>query len=67
MSVRVNVHMSKFMCTPIKLGVRTYAMYANFQTMFFYRILVLIFQQNTLFSPGFSETTVKGFILISGC
>ena len=33
MSVRVNGHKSKFMRTPIKLGVRTYATYANCQTL----------------------------------
>ena len=33
MSVRVNIHVSKFMRTSIKLGVRTYATYANCQTM----------------------------------
>ena len=33
MSVLVNVHMSKIMRTPIKLGVRTYAKYANCRTL----------------------------------
>ena len=29
MSVRVNVRISKIMCTPIKVGVRTYATYVR--------------------------------------
>ena len=29
MSVHVNVQMSKIICTPIKVGVRTFATYAN--------------------------------------
>ena len=29
MSVHVNVQMSRIMCTPIKVGVPTFAMYAN--------------------------------------
>ena len=33
MSVRLNVHMSEIMRTLIKVGVRSYAMYANFQTL----------------------------------
>ena len=33
MSVHVNVHMSKIMHTPIKVGIRTYTMYANCQTL----------------------------------
>ena len=33
MSVPVNVHMSKIMHTPIKVGIRTYTMYANCQTV----------------------------------
>ena len=33
MSVRVKVRMSKIMCTPIKVGVRTYATYANRRTL----------------------------------
>ena len=33
MSVRANVRMSKIMCTPIKVGIRTYAMYANCRTL----------------------------------
>ena len=33
MSVRLNVRLSKIMCTPIKLGVRTYASYANRQIL----------------------------------
>ena len=33
MSVRLNVRLSKIMCTPIKLGVRTYATYTNRQTL----------------------------------
>ena len=33
MSVRVNVDMFKFMCTPIKLGVRMNATYTNFRTL----------------------------------
>ena len=33
MSVRVNVDMFKFMCTPKKLGVRANATYANFRTL----------------------------------
>ena len=36
MSVLVNVHMSKIMLTPIKLGIRTYATYANYRTLGFY-------------------------------
>ena len=34
MRVRVNVRMSKIMRTPIKVGVRPYAMCANGQTLF---------------------------------
>ena len=34
MSVRVNVHMSKSMRTHIKLGVLTYATYANGRTLY---------------------------------
>ena len=34
MSVRVNVRMCKIMGTPIKLGVPTYATYANCQTLY---------------------------------
>ena len=30
MSVRVNVRMPKIMRTPMKVGVRTYAKYANY-------------------------------------
>ena len=33
MSVRVNIHISKFMRTSIKLGVRTYTTYGNCQTL----------------------------------
>ena len=33
MSVCVNLHMSKIKHTPIKVGVRAYAMYANCQTL----------------------------------
>ena len=33
MSERINVHISKIMRTPIKLGVRTYATYANCRTL----------------------------------
>ena len=33
MSVRLNVRLSKIMCTPIKLGVRTYATYTNRLTL----------------------------------
>ena len=33
MSIRVNAHMTKIMRTPIKLGVRTCATYANCQTL----------------------------------
>ena len=33
MSGRVNVLMSKIMCMPIKIGVRTYATYANCSTL----------------------------------
>ena len=33
MSVRVNVHMSKIMRTPIELGVHTYATYINCRTL----------------------------------
>ena len=33
MGVWVNVHMSKIMRTPIKLGVSMYAMYANCRTL----------------------------------
>ena len=33
MSVRVNVCMSNIMCAPIKLGIRTYATYANCRTL----------------------------------
>ena len=33
MSVRVNVRMSKIMRTPIQVGVRTYATYANCRTL----------------------------------
>ena len=33
MSIRANVHMSKIMSTPIKLGVRTYLTYVNCQTL----------------------------------
>ena len=33
MSVRVNVRTSKIMCTPVKVGVRTYATYANCRTL----------------------------------
>ena len=33
MSGRVNVHMSKIMRTPIKVGVRTYATYDIYQTL----------------------------------
>ena len=34
MGVRVNVRMQKIMCTPIKVGVRTYATYANSRTVY---------------------------------
>ena len=39
MSIHVNVRMSKIMRTPIKVGVRRYAMYANCRTQYlqFYR------------------------------
>ena len=44
MSVDVNVRMSKFIRTPIKLDVRTYAMYTNWQTLPLYKpILIGIF------------------------
>ena len=33
MSVHVNVDMSKITHTPIKVGVRTYAMYSNCQNL----------------------------------
>ena len=33
MSVRVNVRMSQIICTLKKIGVRTYATYANCQTL----------------------------------
>ena len=33
MSVHVNVDMSKITHTPIKVGVRTYAMYSNSQNL----------------------------------
>ena len=33
MSVRLNVRISKIMCTPTKVGVHTYAMYANCRTL----------------------------------
>ena len=33
MSLRVNVYMSKIMCKSIKLGVYTYTMYANCQSL----------------------------------
>ena len=33
MSVRVNVRTPKIMCTPIEVGVRTYATYANCRTL----------------------------------
>ena len=32
-SVHVNIHMSKIICSPIKVGVHTYATYANCQTL----------------------------------
>ena len=33
MSIHVNVHMSKIMHTPIKVGICMYAMYAYCQTL----------------------------------
>ena len=33
MSVRVNVHMSKIMRTPIKVGIRTYVTNVNCRTL----------------------------------
>ena len=33
MGVHLNVHMSKIMCTLIKVGIHTYAIYANCQTL----------------------------------
>ena len=38
MSVHVNVQMSKIICTPIKVGVRTFATYANRWTLSFCNI-----------------------------
>ena len=38
MSVRVNVWMSKIMRTPIKVGVRTYATYANCRTLTYIKL-----------------------------
>ena len=42
MSVSLNVRLSKIMCTPIKLGVRTYTTYANRQTLAGFLALQLI-------------------------
>ena len=42
MSVSLNVRLSKIMCTPIKLGVCTYATYANRQTLTGFLALQLI-------------------------
>ena len=33
MTIRVNIYTSKIMCTPIKVGVHTYAIYSNCQTL----------------------------------
>ena len=33
MRVHVNIHMAKIMHIPIKVGVRTYVMYANCRTL----------------------------------
>ena len=33
MSIYVNVRMSKIMYMPIRVGVRTYAAYVNYQTL----------------------------------
>ena len=48
MRVCVNVCMSKIICTPIKVGIHTYFMYANYQTLgmlvFFTNVSLMEFQ-----------------------
>ena len=54
MSVRLNVRMTKIMCTPLKLGVRTYATYANSRTLSVTSLKILLFCSYfklTLFTP----------------
>ena len=41
MSVRVNIRIFKFMLTPIKLGVRTYATYVNCRTLLLFCCIAL--------------------------
>ena len=68
MGVRVNVHSSKIMLTPIKVSVRTYVTYANCRTLnTSVRLLLSVQFRFTQLSPdphkGFLEKDVLDPIL----
>ena len=57
MSVCVNVRMSKIMLTPIKVGVRTYATYANC------RIVTVL--ASCVFTVEFAQISMPGEVVMA--
>ena len=48
-SESVNIHMSKIMCTPIKVSTHTYTVYANCPTPLLFKILIKLYNSVTFF------------------
>ena len=65
MSVLVNVHMSKIMRTPIKLGVRTYAKYANCRTLNFFFFVIFSMNYNILQLPARALILISSELIVS--
>ena len=52
MSIRVNISMSKIMRTSIKVGLRTYAAYANYESLNEWKAITENFSICSLFQSG---------------